>query len=78
MPTYKIEGLGLDKPRVVEAPTPATARNHVAAKLVVTKIEASEAFRLGKDGASLEIAGSAPIVEEEPHGDTDQHAPLDN
>lgn len=78
MPTYKIEGLGLPKPRVVEAPAPASARQHVARDLTVTKIESSEAFRLGADGAKLEVAGVAPLEEEpqdeeQQHGDTDHH-----
>ncbi|MGH6729107.1 MAG: hypothetical protein ACREBK_03045 [Sphingomicrobium sp.] len=59
IPTYKIDGLGLDKPRVVEAPNPASARQHVATGLNVRKIEVSEAFALANDGVKLEKAGEA-------------------
>ncbi len=64
MPTYKIDGLGLDKPRVVEAGNPAAARQHVAADLTVKKIEVSEAFALAGDGAKLEKAGVTPEPDE--------------
>lgn len=60
MPTYRIEGLGLTKPRVVEASNPAAARQHVASGLSVKKIEVSEAFTLAGEGVKLEKAGEAP------------------
>lgn len=59
MPTYRIDGLGLEKPRVVQAPNPAAARQHVAAGLIVRKIEASDAFALAADGVKLEKVGEA-------------------
>ncbi len=62
MPTYKIDGLGLEKPRVVEAGTPATARQHVASSLTVRKIEVSEAFALANDGVRLEKAGEVATI----------------
>lgn len=66
MPTYKIDGLGLEKPRVVEAPNPASARQHVAASLTVRKIEVSEAFALANDGVRLEKAGTVEPEPDEP------------
>ena len=57
MPVYKIDGLGLAKPRVVQAPNSAAARQHVARDLAVVKIEASDAFALAEEGVRLEKAG---------------------
>lgn len=57
MPTYHLTGLGLDKPRVIEAPNPGAARQHVAKDLTIRKIEVSEAFALASEGAKLEKAG---------------------
>jgi hypothetical protein len=60
MPTYKVERPG-QKPRVVDAPNPAAARNHVANdEITVSKITASVAFKLASDGAKLETAGEEP------------------
>lgn len=60
MPTYKVEREA-KQPRVVESPTPAGARAHVAKdELTVTKIEVSEAFKLAEQGVKLEVAGEAP------------------
>ena len=57
MPTYVVDRPG-QKPRVVEAATPAAARHHVAQdELKVRKIETREAFALANDGVSLEKAG---------------------
>jgi hypothetical protein len=57
MPTYKVDRPD-QKPRVVDAPNPAAARNHVANdEITVSKITASEAFKLASDGAKLETAG---------------------
>ncbi len=69
MPTYLVTGLGLPKPRVVEAPNPASARQHVASDLTLRKIEVSEAFALANDGVRLEKAGETP-PEAPPAGDT--------
>lgn len=78
MPTYKITGLGLDKPRVVEAGNPGAARQHVAKGLDVRKIEVSEAFALAGEGAKLEKAGApegnassgaGSSIEQEPAGE---------
>jgi hypothetical protein len=64
MPTYKIDRPKQEKPRVVDAPNPAAARQHVArSELTVTKISASEAFKLAKDGVELETAGEEPAGE---------------
>lgn len=61
MPTYRIDRTGADKPRVVEAPNPAAARQHVAKdELNVRKIEVSEAFALASEGVKLEKAGELP------------------
>jgi hypothetical protein len=55
MPTYKIDRP--DKARVVDAPNPAAARLHVAkSEITVTKIGASEAFKLAGEGVTLETA----------------------
>lgn len=70
MPTYKIEGLGLERPRVIEAGNPAAARQHVAAGLTVRKIEVSEAFALAGDGVKLEKAGEETAREAEPVTET--------
>ncbi len=57
MPTYAVYREGR-KPRVIEAPNPAAARQHVATdELSVRKIEVSEAFALANDGVRLEKAG---------------------
>ncbi len=57
MPTYKVERPG-QKPRIIDAPNPAAARQHVArSELAVTTITASQAFALARDGATLETAG---------------------
>lgn len=57
MPTYKVERPG-QKPRIVDAPNPAGARNHVAYdEITVSKITASQAFALAGDGARLETVG---------------------
>ena len=60
MPTYKIVIPGIEKPRVVQASTPAGARQHVAKDFTVDKIEASDAFGLAAQGVTLEVAGEAP------------------
>lgn len=66
MPTYKIDRPNQDKPRVVDATNPAAARQHVARdELTVTKITASEAFGLAKDGVTLETAGETPVEPEQ-------------
>lgn len=58
MPTYRIDRPGSDKPRVVEAKTPAAARAHVAKdELKVSKIGTAEAFTLARAGITLETAG---------------------
>jgi hypothetical protein len=69
MPTYKVERPD-QHPRVVDAPNPAAARNHVANdEIKVSKITASEAFKLASDGATLETAGEeAPKVEQSQGG----------
>ncbi len=73
MPTYKIDGLGLEKPRVVEAGNPAAARQHVATGLTVRKIEVSEAFALANDGVRLEKAGEVlPEETPAPEGEGDE------
>lgn len=66
MPTYKVDRPG-QKPRIVDAPNPANARAHVANdEITVTKITASEAFKLAVGGARLEVSGiTAPETEAE-------------
>ena len=57
MPVYKCERKGQD-PRIVEAPNPGAARQHVAkTEITVTKIGTSEAFDHSNRGLKLEIAG---------------------
>lgn len=67
MPTYKIEREGR-KPRIVDAPNPGAARQHVArSEISVSKIGATEAFRLAQDpDITLEIAGAEATPAEEP------------
>lgn len=64
MPTYRIDRDG-KPPRIVDAPTPASARNHVASdEIRATKITASEAFKLAGTGATLETAGEVEVAAE--------------
>lgn len=57
MPTYRVDRPG-QKPRIIDAPNPAAARQHVSrSELVVTMITASQAFALAHEGATLELAG---------------------
>jgi len=56
MPTYIIEN-ELAACRVVEARTPASARQHVARDLTVRKITTRECFELSAAGLELETAG---------------------
>jgi hypothetical protein len=77
MPTYKVSR-DLQDPRVVEAPNPAAARNHVANdEITVTKIGAKEAFELmaKTPGLLLETAGEAAP---EPKAEPQKQEPFDS
>ncbi len=66
MPTYVVENANEPaRRRVVEARTPAAARQHVAADLAVRKITTRECFQLSADGLELETAGEAAPEPEE-------------
>jgi hypothetical protein len=57
LPTYRVDRPD-QKPRIVDAPNPAAARQHVAkSDISVSMITASDAFKLAQDGAVLETAG---------------------
>ncbi len=66
MPTYIVENDFGDDPRIVEARTPAGARQHVAADLRVRKITTRECFQLSVKGLELETAGETAAEPEDP------------
>lgn len=63
MPTYRIDGPGLELPRVVAATLPAQAVAHVVNdSFTARRIEVDEAFELFEQGVRLERAGvTAPL-----------------
>jgi hypothetical protein len=72
MPTYRIDGPGLELPRVVVAALPAQAIAHVVNdSFKARRIEVDEAFALAEQGVKLERLGETPTpaVEPEPEGD---------